>query len=231
MATWAPPDDPPAAAFEVEIPHALVVARHAIPRVIEGTLIPLALFIVGLRVIGVWGAMFAGLGWAYGAILVRLVLRRRVPGILAIGAVTLTARTIIAMASHSAVLYFLQPSLGTIAVSVAFLLSVPIDRPLAGRLAADFCPLPREVHGNRHVRDFFRRISLLWAGAQAANAALTLWLLFSQSLSTFVVFRSVVSSGTTVTAIVISTVWFRRHMRRHGITVRMAPHPRTLRAA
>lgn len=231
MSNRAAPDDCAAAAFEVEIPHALVVARHAIPRVVEGTLVPLALFLIGLHVIGVWGAMFAGLVWTYGAILVRLALRRRVPGILVIGALTLTVRTVIAMASHSAVVYFLQPSLGTIALSAAFLLSVPIDRPLAGRLAADFCPLSLEVHGNRHVRDFFRRISLLWAAAQAANAALTLWLLFSQSLSTFVVFRSVVSSGTTLTAIVISTLWFRHHMRRHGITVRMAPHPRALRAA
>jgi hypothetical protein len=228
MTTWAPPTDRPTSAFEVEIPHALTVARHAIPRVIEGTIVPLGLFLIGLRVIGVWGAMFAGLGFVYAAILVRLVLRRPVPGILAIGALTLTARTIIAVLSHSSVVYFLQPSLGTIAVSIAFLLSVPFGRPLAAKLAADFCPLSREVHGNLHVRDFFRRISLLWAAAQAANAGLTLWLLFSQSLSTFVVFRSVVSAGTTVTAIAISTVWFRSCMRRNGITVRMAPRTRAL---
>jgi Protein of unknown function (DUF3159) len=230
MTTWAPPTAPSQPAFEVEIPHVLTVARHAIPRVVEGTLVPLVLFVIGLRVIGVWGAMLAGLGWTYAAIAVRLVTRRPVPGILAIGAITLTVRTIIAGLSHSAVVYFLQPSLGTIAVSAAFLLSVPFGRPLAGKLAADFCPLSREVHGNQHVRDFFRRISLLWAAAQAANAALTLWLLFSQSLSTFVVFRSVVSAGTTITAIAISTLWFRWCMRRHGITVRMAPRVRAATA-
>jgi len=230
MTTWAPPTDRAASAFEVEIPHALTVARHAIPRVIEGTIVPLGLFLIGLRVIGVWGAMFAGLGFVYAAILVRLVLRRPVPGILAIGAVTLTVRTIIAVLSHSSVVYFLQPSLGTIAVSAAFLLSVPFGRPLAAKLAADFCPLSREVHGNQHVRAFFRRISLLWAGAQAANAGLTLWLLFSQSLATYVVFRSVVSAGMTITAITISTLWFLRCMRRNGITVRMAPRARALAA-
>jgi hypothetical protein len=230
MNSWAEHDDRPAAVFEVEIPHLLAVARHAIPRVVESTIVPLGLFLLGLHLIGVWGAMFAGLGWAYSAIAVRLVLGRPVPGILAIGAITLTVRTVIAFASHSAVVYFLQPSLGTIAVSAAFLLSVPFDRPLAGRLAADFCPLSREVHGNRHMRAFFRRISLLWAAAQAANAGLTLWLLFSQSLSTFVLFRSVVSAGTTITAIAISVLWFRHSMRRHGITIRMAPRPRLLGA-
>jgi hypothetical protein len=228
MTAWAARTDPPTHAFEVEIPHVFTVVRHAIPRIVEGTLVPLALFIIGLRFIGVWGAMILGLVWAYSAILVRLIARRPVPGILAIGAITITVRTVIAVLSHSAVAYFLQPSLGTIAVAAAFLLSVPFGRPLAGKLAADFCPLSREVHGNRHVRDFFRRISLLWAAAQAANAGITLWLLFTQSLSTFVVFRSVVSFSTTVTAIVISTVWFYRCMRRHGITVRMAPRARAL---
>ena len=161
QSTLAALEERPAAAFEVEIPHLLAVARHVIPRVIESTIIPLGLFLLGLHLIGVWGAMFAGLGYVYSAIAVRLVLGRRVPGILLIGALTLSVRTVIAMASHSTVVYFLQPSLGTIVVAAAFLLSVPIGRPLAGRLAADFCPLSREVHGNRHVRDFFRRISLL----------------------------------------------------------------------
>jgi hypothetical protein len=205
----------------LEIPDLRTVARHAVPRFVEGTLVPLVLFLIGLHVLGVWGAMLAGMGWVYSAIAVRAVMRRRIPGILIIGAMTLTARTVIALISHSVVVYFLQPSLGTMLVAGAFLLSVPLDKPLAGRLAADFCPLPMEMHANTHVRTFFRHISLLWAFAQACNAALTIWLLFSQSLGTFVVLRSVVSAGMTITAIAASTWWFKRSMARHGITVQM----------
>jgi hypothetical protein len=217
----------PVAALSLEIPNLRAVARHAVPRFIECTLIPLGLFIVGLHVLGIWGAMLFGIGWVYAAIATRLMLRRKVPGLLVLGAVTLTARTAIAMAAHSAIVYFLQPSLGTIMVAGAFLFSVGLDKPLAARLAADFCPLSLEVHGNQHVRRFFRRVSLLWAAAQAANAAITIWLLFSQSVSTFVVLRSVVSAGVTVSAIAISTLWFYRSMSRHGITIRVTP----LRAA
>jgi hypothetical protein len=205
----------------MDIPDLRTVARHAVPRVVEGTIVPLALFLLGLRVIGLWGAMAAGLVWIYLAIAARVVLRRRVPGILMIGALTLTARTAIALLSHSVVVYFLQPSLATMLVAAAFLLSVPLNRPLAGRLAADFCPLPVEVHANTHVRRFFRQISLLWAFAQTVNAALTIWLLFSQSLATFVVLRSAVSMGVTASAIVASTLWFKRSMSRHGIEVRL----------
>jgi hypothetical protein len=214
----------PVAALSLEIPNIRAVASHAVPRFIECTLIPLALFLVGLHLLGIWGAMLFGISWVYAAIATRLLLRRKVPGLLVLGAVTLTARTVIAMAAHSAVVYFLQPSLGTIMVAGAFLVSVGLDQPLAARLAADFCPLSLEVHGNQHVRIFFRRVSLLWAAAQAANATITIWLLFSQSVATFVVLRSVVSAGVTVSAIAISTFWFYRSMSRHGITIRVAPH-------
>lgn len=205
----------------LEIPDLRTVVRHAAPRFVEGTLVPLALFLIGLHVLGVWGAMTAGLAWVYSAILVRVVMRRTVPGILMLGAVTLTARTIVALVSHSVVVYFLQPSLATMLVALTFLVSVPLNRPLAGRLAHDFCPLPNEMVSNTHVRQFFRQISLLWAFAQTANAGLTIWLLFSQSLGTFVVLRMVVSTGVTVGAIVASTIWFKRSMARHGIVVQL----------
>jgi hypothetical protein len=205
----------------MEIPDLRTVVRHALPRFVEGTVVPVALFLIGLHVLGVWGAMTAGLAWVYSAIAVRLWLRRPVPGILALGAVTLTARTVVAIASRSVVVYFLQPSLGTMLVAAAFLLSVPLDRPLAGRLAADFCPLSHEMHTNAHVRRFFRHISLLWAFVQTANAGITIWLLFSQSLSTFVLLRMAVSAGVTILAIAASAIWFKRSMARHGIVVHL----------
>jgi hypothetical protein len=170
-----------------------------------------------LRFVGVWGAVLIGLGWTYVAVARRLVMGRRVPGILLLAAVTLTARTAIAMASGSVVVYFLQPTLGTALVAGAFLLSVPLRRPLAERLARDFCPIPTGVLKHERVRQFFLRITLLWAFTQLANAALTLWLLLSQSLATFLVAKTLVSWGLTGGAIVVSTIWFRRSMTRHGI--------------
>ena len=206
---------------DMEIPDLRTVVLHATPRIVESTLIPLALFLVGLRVLGVWGAMTAGLVWVYALILIRLCMRRRVPGVLLLGAVTLSARTVVAIASHSVVVYFLQPSLGTMLIAGAFLFSVALDRPLAGKLAADFCPLSSEVHSSAHMRTFFRQISLLWAFAQALNATVTIYLLFSQSLGTFVVLRTVVSTGITLLAIAASALWFKRSMRRHGISVQL----------
>lgn len=201
------------------LPDLASVVRSVSIRVIEGVLIPLALFLIGLRVVGVWGAMTIGLVWAYGLIGARLFMRRRIPGILVLGTITLTARTLIALSAHSVTLYFLQPSLGSMLIASVFLVSVLVDRPLAARLAGDFCPLSTELHANEHIRRFFRQISLLWAFAQAANAGVTIWLLFSQSIGTFVVLRSVVSFAVTGSAILASSLWFRASMARHGIDV------------
>jgi uncharacterized protein DUF3159 len=213
-----------------EIPSLRALARHAVPRVLEGTVIPLALFLVTLRVLGVWGAMAVGLVWGYGLIGIRLLLRRRVPGVLLIGTATFTVRTLLAVLSHSTFLYFLQPTLGTAAVAAAFLLSVPLDRPLAGRLADDFCPIPADFRANAHVRRFFRQVSLLWAFIQTVNVAVTLWLLFTQSIGTYVVAKSATSATLTVSAIIVSTLWFRRSMARHGIVVTVASLRRDARS-
>src|SRR5919198_2966460 len=99
--------------FEIphfEIPRLRTLARHAAPHVVEGTVIPLALFLLTLRFVGVWGAVLIGLGWTYAAVVRRLVMGQRVPGILVLTAVTLTARTVIAMGAGSVVVYFLQPT-------------------------------------------------------------------------------------------------------------------------
>mgnify|MGYP006279792329 FL=1 len=204
---------------KVELPDLRTVARHAAPRIVEGTVVPLVIFAVGLRLVGVWGSMIVGLAWVYGAVLTRLVRRRPVPGVLLIGAASLTARTLIALWSHSVVVYFLQPSLGTMLVAGAFLASVPLDRPLAGRLARDFCPLPEDLHLDERIHRFFRQISVLWAVTQITNALLTIWLLTTQSVGTFVVTRTAVSALCTVVALAGSLWWFRSSMRRQGIPV------------
>jgi hypothetical protein len=200
-----------------EIPRLGTLARHALPNVVEGSLIPVGLFLVMLHVLGLWGAMVVGLGWSYAAVGRRVLARRPVPGIMILGAVTLTARSALAFATGSSFVYFLQPTLGTALVASAFLLSVPLGRPLAQRLAADFCPIPPHVMANAHVRRFFLQISLLWAVTGFLNASLALWLQFSQSLGTFVLAKSLSSAGITVLAIAISVLWFKRSMTRAGV--------------
>lgn len=203
-----------------EIPRLRALARHALPHLFEATFVPLVVFYVAMWTLGVWGALAAALCWSYGALLRRLVTRRPIPGILAIGAMLMTVRTVIAIASGSVFIYFLQPTFGTVAVAGAFLLSVPAGRPLAERLATDFLPISPEVLARPYMRRFFTRITLLWAFVHLTNAAVTVWLLVSQPIGTYVVAKTFVSLAASGTAIALSTFWFVRSMRRHGVQVR-----------
>ncbi len=196
------------------IPRPGALARHALPHLVEATVIPLGLFYGGLRLFSLWGALLATLLWSYTALLRRVIMRRPVPGTLLLAAVGLTARTALALATGSAFLYFLQPTLGTVLVAASFLGSVVLGRPLAMRLAADFVPLPAALLANARVRRFFLRISLLWAVVFMANAGISLWLLLSQSLATFLWTRTLASLILTGSAIAISTLAFRRCLHR-----------------
>ena len=189
--------------------------RHAAPRVFEGAIAPVAVFLLALHFLGVVGAIVAGLGFAYGIIGWRLLTRRRVPGLLVIGAVSLTARSALAIASGSIFVYFLQPTLGTALVATVFLASVGAGRPLAGRLARDFCPIPDHVATTAPMRRFFTQITLLWAVTQLLNAAVAMWLLLSQSVGVFVVTRTVSSITLSALAVTLSVLWFRRSMSDH----------------
>ena len=203
----------------LEIPRLRALARHAVPHVLEATVAPLVVFYAALWLTGVWGGLIGALVWSYTAILRRLVTRQRVPGLLMLGAVGITARTLVAAISGSVFFYFLQPTLTTVLIAGVFLFSIPAGRPIAERLAGDFCPLPATFLRSPPVRRFFARITLLWAFVQLANAALSLWLLATQSVATYVFARATGSWTLSIGAIVLSTLYFKRSMHRHGIAI------------
>jgi hypothetical protein len=59
------------------------------------------------------------------------------------------------------------------------------------RLAGDFYPMDHELAARPRVRRLFRNLTIMWALLGLAKAGLTLWLLQSQTLGTFVLVKSV----------------------------------------
>jgi len=200
-----------------ELPRLRELFRHAIPQIVEAILIPLGLFYAALSVLGPRGAICTALAWNFTALLRRIWRRERLPGVLLLGTVGLTARSVIALVSSSSLfVYFLQPSLGTALLGAAFLLSVPLGCPLAEKLAHDFVPLPASFVKRPKVRQLFVRISLLWAVVSLINAAGTLALLVNVPITTFLAAKTGFSWALTLGAIVLSSWWFRRGLRRHN---------------
>lgn len=206
-----------------EIPSLRALARHAAPHLIESTLIPLVLFYTALSLIGIGAALGTAIVWSYGAVLRRVMRRQRLPGLLVLGALGLTVRTLTVLSTGSVFIYFLQPSLTTIVVAMVFLASVAAHRPLAERLARDFCPMPDAFVRHPAIRRLFGRITLLWAFIQLANAGMAIWLLVNQSVGGYLVSRTALSWVLTAGGIALSTVHFKRTLRRHGFAWRTVP--------
>lgn len=204
----------------LHLPSPKAFVRHALPALIESTIGPAVVFYIVLLASGFRGAIIAALGWSYLALFRRVVRRQPIPGLLLLGIVLISLRTAISFVTGSSFVYFAQPTLGTLLVSILFLGSVLLRRPLAERLAHDFCPLDPDVMSRPFLRKFFLRISLLWCAVLAVNAGFVMWLLLESSLKAFVVERTVVSIVLTGGGIVLSTLWFLRVMRGAGIAVR-----------
>jgi hypothetical protein len=206
-----------------ELPKLRELAHHALPTIIEASLIPLGIFYLSLWQFGSHVAIWTALAWSSCALLRRIIMRKPVPGLLIIGFMGLAARTFIAAASGSVFVYFLQPSLGTAAVGAVFLFSIPLGRPLAQRLARDFVPFPDGYIKRPAIRRVFVQITVIWALVNLLNAAGTLLLLISEPISTYVAAKTGLSAVVTGSGILLSSWWFRRVVKKHPFNPVPAP--------
>jgi Protein of unknown function (DUF3159) len=212
---------PRAAALTVHLPPWRTVLGQAGRHLVENTLAPLLVFYAILVTMGLFWAFLGALALCYLTILVRLLRRSPVPALLLLCAALLTARSIIGVVTGSAFLYFLQPSLSNFIIGGLFLLSVPLGRPLAARLAGEFCAFPSGLVGHHRLRDFFRRVSLLWAFVFCANGVVTIWMLVRVPVTEFLFLSFSSSTGLIIVAAALSLWWFRRSLQRAGMRLRL----------
>jgi uncharacterized membrane protein len=172
-------------------PTLVTVVRRVSLSLLVAVVVPAAVFYGVFALAGVWTAIAAALAWSYGAIVWRALTRRRTSGLLVLTAVLLTGRTALSVIADSTWLYFLQPVISDGVVALLFLLSLASARPMVARLAGDFYPMDHELAMRPRVRRLFRNLTALWAALGLAKAGMTLWLLQSQTLETFILVKSI----------------------------------------
>jgi hypothetical protein len=201
------------------MPSPSAALRHAVPVVLEGIIGPLGLFYLVLVLAGFRGALIAALCWSYAATARRLMRHERISTMLILGTALITIRTVISFITGSAFFYFAQPLAGTVIIAFVLIASAIFRRPFTQRFAHDFCPLSPALLARPRVKQFFIRVSLLWATVLLVNSGLVLWLLFTSSLKAFVLERTAVTWSLTAGAITASIMGFVLTMRRDGIAV------------
>lgn len=202
----------------VTLPRLTALARQAAPRLLEAVVAPMAVFYLAMVVLGLDWALILTCAWVYAGVAWRLIRRIPVPATMLLAAAAITLRTIVGLWTGTWMWYFIQPELGTICISMAFLASVRLNRPLVQKLTLDYIHLPNAVLKHERVRRFFARITLLWAFVLLANStvsiALAVYESLAGSLAGFMLLRTSVVAVMSGLAIAVSVFAFKRVLRR-----------------
>jgi hypothetical protein len=188
---------------------------------VETVLVPTALLYVLLHTAGLVAGLAAVLGWCTLTVAVRFVSGRHLPGTLLLCVGMLCGRAVVALILSSALVYVLQPVVGSLFMALLFLGSAALGRPITMRLARDFVSLPAHLFHRPGVRRMFTQVALLWGGSRLLDAALTLTLL-RFGLDAGLLSRGVFSGLLTGLTILACTGWGWRCLRRlPGISIHL----------
>jgi len=169
---------------ELTAPTFLGVFRAGAPGFLREGFLPLGAFYAAFQVGNLTTAIVVS---AAVSLLIYLYERRaRREGLLVrLSLLFVVVQSVVGLAANSTSVYLAQPVLVAAAWGLAFLLSVPLGRPLAGSLACAWYPFPRSFRETAAFKRVFGIESLVWAGYFLARSALRLVILLRGSLESF----------------------------------------------
>ncbi len=215
-----------AAAYVIEMPGWRPIAKRIGTTLLSVSVLPMAVFYTTMSLFGIRTAVLATVGWYYAGMLLNVVRRRPVLSASVLGAGLLSIRAVIAFVTGSAFVYFLQPVAATLATALFFATTALAGRPALDRLAHEFCPLPADLSARLREHRFFTRLSVVWSLNNLLNAAGTVWLLTTSSLTGFIVLKSTLGPAMAATAALVSYFIFRFTVRDQNVSIRWAHHQR-----
>jgi hypothetical protein len=169
---------------ELRAPTFLEVFRAGVPGFLREGFLPLGAFYLALRV----GDLAVAIA-ASAAVSLLIYLHERRAGreglLVRLSLGFVAVQSVVGLAANSTTVYLAQPVLAAAAWGFAFLLSVPLGRPLAGSLACAWYPFPRWFRETAEFKRVFGIVSLVWAAYFLARSALRLAILLRGSLESF----------------------------------------------
>jgi hypothetical protein len=220
---------PPAGPTERGADHHVVIGvgelRPALIRAarlfVETVLVPTALLFVLLHTVGLVAGLCAVIGWCALTVGIRWIAGRHMPGTLLLCVGMLCGRACVALVLSSALVYLVQPVIGSALMALLFLGSAAFGRPVTIRLARDFVALPPQLFHRRGTHRVFTQVAVLWGTSRLLDVGMSLVLLH-WGLDVGLLSRGVFSGVLTAVTVVVCTVWGWRAMRRiPGVTFRL----------
>jgi hypothetical protein len=160
------------------------VLLTGLPGFLREGFLPLGAFYAGLRLDGLAAGIVAA---AVASLLIYLYERRagRDALLVRISLGFVVVQSIVGLAANSTTVYLAQPVLLAAAWGLAFLVSIPLGRPLAGTLACAWYPFPRWLKESADFKRVYGVESVVWGAYFLARSALRLVVLLQGSLESF----------------------------------------------
>jgi hypothetical protein len=157
-----------------------------LPGFLREGFLPLGAFYAGLRLDGLAAGIVAAV---LASVLIYVYERRagRDALLVRISLGFVVVQSIVGLAADSATVYLAQPVLLAAAWGLAFWVSIPLGRPLAGALACAWYPFPRWLKESSDFKRVYAVESVVWGAYFLARSALRFVLLLEGSLETFLV--------------------------------------------
>lgn len=181
--------------------------------------VPVGAFFIVDALAGRHTGLIAGLAATWFVALARKVITGAVPGLVLISVVLLSLQTGLAFMTGQTWIYLLQIPLAKFLLCVVFARTAPTTSPIVGRLAGEVVSLPHVWITHADLHKFFRAATWLWS---------VIFLVLSLSLTAMVVTQPLETAmlastcGSIFLAVIgagICTIWFRRIIRRLGLSL------------
>ena len=179
----------------------------------ETVLVPTGLLYLLLHTAGLVPALVAVLGWCALTVTLRWIAGRHLPGTLLVCAGSLCARATVALALSSALVYLVQPVIGSLFMAALFLGSALLGRPITMRLARDFVALPVHLLHHRGLQRVFTQTAALWGLGRLVDAGMSIGFLH-MGLDAALLSRGLLSGVLTALMVVVCAAWGIRCLRR-----------------
>ncbi len=171
------------------------VARRAVPNLLISAVGPAVCFIVGRDLWGLLGGVGLALLWNGTAQVFRIVRGQAWSALLVVGLVCLVTRCSLALAFHSARMYFIAPAVVTAVTGMAYVWSAFTSTPLVARMFSELVPPsvvdPRSPKWQRALR----RGTILYGAEQVGVAGLSVLLVVRVAPTTYAAVHPVLSAA------------------------------------
>jgi hypothetical protein len=200
------------------------VLMTGLPGFLREGFLPLGAFYVALKLDGLVAGIVAS---ALVSLLIYLYERRagRDALLVRLSLGFVAVQSIIGLAADSTIVYLAQPVLLAAAWGAAFLVSVPLCRPLAGALARAWYPFPPWLRETPAFKRVYGIESLVWGAYFLTRSGIRLAVLLNGSLESFLL----VTLLTGTPAMLLLLAWSIRYSIRGLVDVE--PPADTIRAA